>query len=256
MRAADFVESYFDAWNHRDPVAVADHLAADGVYCDIPENLQSTHDELILNLRDFFATHPHRYELVGDILTGPGTIAFRYRMHPGMSEPVGTSVDGAEFITLHGDAAATIMDYYGVSGTNRPEELARATRRRTTANKYAKSGLGAEQLADYRQRLRQAMVRERLYLRPDLTLPRLAQRVDCSVNHLSQVINAGFGMSFFDFINRYRVEHAKRLQKQAQGRGAILHIAYSTGFNSNSAIYSAFRNFVGKTPAQFRRTHA
>ncbi len=46
MRATDFVESYFDAWNHRDPKAVADHLAADGIYCDIPENAQRTHDEV------------------------------------------------------------------------------------------------------------------------------------------------------------------------------------------------------------------
>ena len=100
------------------------------------------------------------------------------------------------------------------------------------------------------------MVSERLYLRPDLTLPRLAQAIDCSVNHLSQVINAGFGVSFFDFVNHYRVEHAKRLLKEAEGRGAILNIAYSSGFNSNSAFYSAFRKFVGNTPAQYRRMHS
>ncbi len=30
MHATDFVESYFDAWNHHDPEGVADHLTADG----------------------------------------------------------------------------------------------------------------------------------------------------------------------------------------------------------------------------------
>jgi hypothetical protein len=50
MRATEFVESYFDAWNHRDPKGVADHLAADGIYCDIPENARRSHDELITSL--------------------------------------------------------------------------------------------------------------------------------------------------------------------------------------------------------------
>jgi len=52
MRATEFVESYFDAWNHRDPKGVADHLAADGIYCDIPENARRSHDELITSLSD------------------------------------------------------------------------------------------------------------------------------------------------------------------------------------------------------------
>ncbi len=55
MRATEFVESYIDAWNQSDPKGVADHLTADGIYCDIPENEQSTHDELITSLSEFFS---------------------------------------------------------------------------------------------------------------------------------------------------------------------------------------------------------
>jgi hypothetical protein len=82
MHTSRFVESYFDAWNHCDPKGVADHLTADGVYCDIPENEQRSHDELITSLTDFFSQHHHRYELIGDILTNQNTIAFQYRIHP------------------------------------------------------------------------------------------------------------------------------------------------------------------------------
>ena len=95
---------------------------------------------------------------------------------------------------------------------------------------------------------------EQAYLRPDLTLPRLAETVGCSVNHLSQVINAGFGMSFFDYLNRHRVQHAKELLGCLDDQnGAILSIAFTVGFNSNSAFYAAFKKCVGQTPAQFRR---
>ena len=30
MRATEFVESYIEAWNHRDAKSVADHLSANG----------------------------------------------------------------------------------------------------------------------------------------------------------------------------------------------------------------------------------
>ena len=60
MRATKFVESYFDAWNHSDPKGVADHLTADGIYCDIPENVQRSHDELITFLSEFFSDHRQR----------------------------------------------------------------------------------------------------------------------------------------------------------------------------------------------------
>ena len=80
MHAIEFVESYFDAWNHRDAKAVADHLAVDGLYCDIPQNVERSHDELIISLGYFFSTNRHQYELIGDILQSVNTIAFQYRI--------------------------------------------------------------------------------------------------------------------------------------------------------------------------------
>ena len=63
MRATEFVDSYFDAWNHCDPKGVADHLAADGIYCDIPANVRRTHNELITSLNEFFSASRHHYQL-------------------------------------------------------------------------------------------------------------------------------------------------------------------------------------------------
>ncbi|MCP5092302.1 MAG: helix-turn-helix domain-containing protein [Gammaproteobacteria bacterium] len=246
MHATRFVESYFDAWNRCDPEAVADHLSADGIYLDVPENVSSKHDELIISLSGFFADFPQRYELIGEILTGRNTIAFQYRVCPlddcenGQSP---TSYCGAEFMTLNGDAAISITDYYDLP-------------QRANLDKYAKSGLRREQMHEYMQQLDVLMESQQVYLRPNLTLPVLAEEVGCSVNHLSQVINAGFEMSFFDYVNNYRVRHAKDLLLQIDGRnGAILNIAFTVGFNSNSAFYAAFKKHVGMAPATFRRSH-
>lgn len=55
MQASQFVKSYFDAWNQHDPQGVADHFAADGIYRDVPENVQRSHDELVTSLYGFFS---------------------------------------------------------------------------------------------------------------------------------------------------------------------------------------------------------
>lgn len=257
MHASKFVQSYIAAWNHRDPEGVAEHLTADGIYHDVPENVQQTHDELIGYLNDFFANHHQRYELIGEILTGRDTIAFQYQMmsfENGESDDSPSIYSGAEFMTLNGDAALTITDYYDVPGVSRPSSPARVTSQRIREQKYAKSGLNPEQLLEYKARLEHIMQSQQLFLSSDLTLPKLAQVVDCSINHLSQVINSGFGVSFFDYLNQYRIAHARELLSAPGGQShAILNIAFTVGFNSNSAFYAAFKKCVGQTPAQYRK---
>ena len=98
------------------------------------------------------------------------------------------------------------------------------------------------------------MEQEKMFLQAELTLPKLARMVNCSVNHLSQAVNAGFGMSFFDFLNSYRISEAKVLLSQPELQSnAILDVSFAVGFNSNSAFYSAFKKMTGSTPARFRQ---
>ena len=256
MQVTKFVESYIDAWNHEDAQAVADHLTEDGVYQDIPVNTKRSHDTLISYLSRFFASNHHRYELIGDILTNGNTVAFQYKSTLSDSENTSelpASYCGAEFMSLHGDAAITIVDYYDMGGSHQRTNISNVVDQRNS--KYAKSGLCEEQLLVYKARLETIMQADQLYLRSDLTLPKLALAVSCSVNHLSQVINAGFGMSFFDYLNRYRVQYACEMLSTFEDRQyAILNIAFTVGFNSNSAFYAAFKKCVGQTPAQFRQT--
>jgi AraC-like DNA-binding protein len=149
----------------------------------------------------------------------------------------------------------TINDYYDIPDVAQPSTLVRMAARQMHRQKYAKSGLNSRQLLEYKHRLEQIMRSNKLFLWSDLTLPKLAKAVDCSVNHLSQVINSGFDMSFFDYVNEYRIQYAKDLLCGYDGQcTAILNIASTVGFNSNSAFFAAFKKHVGKTPAQYRRT--
>jgi AraC-like DNA-binding protein len=244
MRKIEFVESYFDAWNHRDPKGIADHFSVDGTYRVVPEIRQVSPEVLIISLSNFFADFRHSYKLIGEIQRSENTVAFQYRMslrkNNGKSA-ASVTYHGAEFITIHDDRAVEITDYYDIPI-------------KPSVNKYAKSGLTRDQLLGHKQRLNNIMQSRQEYLRPDLTLPKLAEVVGCSVNNLSQVINSGFGTSFFDYLNRYRIEHARTLLENSDSQSnAILTIAFTVGFNSNSAFYSAFKKYVGMTPAQYRQ---
>jgi AraC-like DNA-binding protein len=252
MRAEDFVESYFEAWNLRDAKSVADHLSPDGTYFDITTKNQFTHDDLVKSLSKSFYHEKNQYELVGEILTAANTIAFQYKVTP-VDPETGAALSipwfGAEFITLDGDSATRIDDYFDIKGSH----LANSDMQQ----KYAKSGLSVEQLENYKEQLSNLMQSEQAYLNADLTLPKLASLVNCPVNHLSQVINSGFDMSFFDYLNQFRIEDAKKLLCLEDGQlQAILSIAFEVGFNSNSAFYAAFKKSCGMTPAQYRQAES
>lgn len=251
MSAAHFVESYFDAWNHRDPEAVANHLVADGIYRDIPENTERSQNELINSLRRFFSDYRHRYQIIGEIVSSESSIAFQYEAK---AKRLPVPYRGAEFITMRGDAALTITDYYEFPDPLQVSKQAGATARGQQDQKYAKSGLSRDQQLLYSRQLEDIMQLGQAFLEPNLTLPKLAQEVGCSGNHLSQVINSEFKSNFFEFLNQYRIDHAKELLSLSNGQNtSILDIAFNVGFNSNSAFYCAFKKRVGLTPAQYRQ---
>lgn len=121
-------------------------------------------------------------------------------------------------------------------------------------DKYRKSALTKSQSETILHSLHKAMTQQKPYLEGDLNLPKLAEILEISPHHLSQVINERLEVNFFDFINRYRVEEAKQqLAKTQRRRPNILTIALDAGFNSKSAFYTAFKRHTEMTPSQFRK---
>lgn len=124
-----------------------------------------------------------------------------------------------------------------------------------SVEKYHRSGLDKETSLVFVSELASHMETNKPYLEGDLVLPQLAQQLGISANYLSQVINEQLNVNFYDFINGYRVEDAKRLIKNAgQNNTNILKIALDSGFNSRSAFYTAFKKVTSMTPTQYRKT--
>jgi AraC-like DNA-binding protein len=96
------------------------------------------------------------------------------------------------------------------------------------------------------------MGNERLFLDNELGLPELAKEMAISPHDLSYLLNEGFGVNFFQFINSYRVNEAKQLMLSDKYRHLnILGIAYNAGFNSKTTFNTAFKKETGLSPSQF-----
>lgn len=101
------------------------------------------------------------------------------------------------------------------------------------------------------------MSAERPYLDPNLNVGRLAEAVGLVPRELSRVIGNSPDGSFYNFVNRFRVDEARRLLADpAEARTSVEAIGLMAGFGSRSTFYEAFRRETGITPAQFRRQRA
>ncbi|HPF51616.1 MAG TPA: helix-turn-helix transcriptional regulator [Draconibacterium sp.] len=113
--------------------------------------------------------------------------------------------------------------------------------------------LSEEQLEEFNSRLTQAM-NKKVFTENELSLAELSKKIDIHAYQLSELISRIYGESFFDFINRYRIEEIKqRLQDPDSNSFSLLGIAMDCGFNSKSSFNTAFKKFTGQTPSEYRK---
>lgn len=120
--------------------------------------------------------------------------------------------------------------------------------------KYKSSSLTPEFADECLTKLRYLMEVEKIFCDADLSLQMLADKISTQPWVLSQLLNEKIERNFADYINRYRVDEAKRvLLSPAGSRRKIYAIATSSGFNTMAAFYKAFKKYTGMTPTQFKK---
>lgn len=99
-----------------------------------------------------------------------------------------------------------------------------------------------------------AMETDKRYLESNLTLDSFAEAIQLPSRTVSHIINSHFDTNFFEFVNGYRIEEAKRLlQDPSKAELTILDILLASGFNSKSAFHRFFSRLVGISPTAFRK---
>ena len=123
----------------------------------------------------------------------------------------------------------------------------------TSKNKaYAGYGLKEDEAVRLSERLKTYMEKDRVYTNSELSLKDLATAMETYPHYISQVLNTIIHQNFYDFVNTYRVEEAKRqLLEEGNKCLTILAIALDCGFNSKSSFNRVFKQKTGKTPGEF-----
>jgi ligand-binding sensor domain-containing protein/AraC-like DNA-binding protein len=131
---------------------------------------------------------------------------------------------------------------------------ARRRKKQTRPEKYSTSALADEKVEEVLPKLERLMDEEKVYLDAELNLQGLARRAGIHYNYLSRIINEKFGLSYNDYVNKYRIEEARRMLADPEhAEKTILDIAYDTGFYSKSVFNTAFKKLTGMTPSQWRK---
>jgi AraC-like DNA-binding protein len=112
-----------------------------------------------------------------------------------------------------------------------------------------------DKLVEVKAQLYDLIRKEEAFLDSELNLGKLARRLNISSHQLSYVINNGYNQNFYGFINRFRVEKAKKLLADKElDKYSIIGIAFESGFNSKTSFNITFKKLTGQTPTEFKKT--
>lgn len=106
-------------------------------------------------------------------------------------------------------------------------------------------------LAELMHRMCQLMEEERLYLNPALKVSDIANAVGISRIAVSNCIKSQKGSTFPQFINDYRVAHAKEMLRN-QPDAKIAEVWMASGFSSEASFYRIFKTVTGTTPTDWK----
>ncbi|RRJ84064.1 helix-turn-helix domain-containing protein [Aestuariirhabdus litorea] len=88
------------------------------------------------------------------------------------------------------------------------------------------------------------------YLKAELDLARVAADTGYTRNQVSFALNQVLGSSFYDYVNKARINHLLEILDREPGC-KVLDSALSAGFSSTSTLYKCFKQHTGLTPGAY-----
>ncbi len=118
---------------------------------------------------------------------------------------------------------------------------------------YKKSGLTDNKSNEYVDQLVLLMEKNKLFLKPDLTLDELSKKMNVPKHHLTEALNVNLNKTFYQFINEYRVNEFKKRITDSSKKENLVYLAYDCGFNSKTTFFNYFKKLEGMTPSAYRK---
>ncbi len=96
------------------------------------------------------------------------------------------------------------------------------------------------------------LVKEKPYLKSNITIGHLAVGLNIPIRDLSYIINNYYEIRFNDLINSYRIKYiTEKLDKVFLSTFTIESLAIEAGFNSKTSFYRAFNKIYKCTPKDY-----
>lgn len=92
---------------------------------------------------------------------------------------------------------------------------------------------------------------DRIWLNPNLKLSDIAKAVGTNRTYVSAFFNTEAKSTFYDFVNRYRIEHACRLLESSSD--SLKLVAEQSGFNSQQSFIRVFSKINRMSPSEYRK---
>jgi len=122
-------------------------------------------------------------------------------------------------------------------------------------NKSQVVSLSSEPSLELKIKIEETLKGSQIYLDPNLTLGMLANKTNLTERKLSAFLNNEMQVSFYDLINSYRIEEAKRrLVSGKYDKFTIEGLGHSCGFKSRSSFFKIFKKETGVSPSTFKKT--
>lgn len=118
------------------------------------------------------------------------------------------------------------------------------------------STLSSTEVLQYKQKLKELMEREKLYMNESLSLNDLADNLGIGAKKLSELLNQHMQTSFYNLVNEYRVlEVQSKLKSPDNAQYTLVGIAYDSGFQSKASFNRVFKEKTGMSPSTYRKKH-
>jgi signal transduction histidine kinase/AraC-like DNA-binding protein len=153
----------------------------------------------------------------------------------------GQSLSEADMARLRGRVEAVLN-----KGLLRTDEVLAQLRKALAQNQDGLSG-------DMRALMRKSIAYIQEHFDEPLAREDVARYVGVSAGYFSRSFHKEAGISFQEYLNRYRIHRARALL--AKGRGNVTDVAFSVGFQNVSYFCQVFRQVVGVSPRAYQKAN-
>jgi len=197
-------------------------------------------------------TYTDRVRIDGDT----ATLRYREAIRSASGDALLT-VTACDVVRVEHGLIVAIDEYAIPEQGTAPVQVRRPANKRAqeVGNRMEKIGLSAREIGYLLADLDAWMQTARPFCDAALSLQQVAAATGYTRNQISFALNQVKGVSFFDYLNRIRVEYLLQAVPMPV-EGGVVAWAEQAGFRSTSTFYGAFRVVTGMSPAAWLTTRA